>query len=478
MHISVKSETDKKNNQVFLIPVSENLVPEWFTPDETLYIKKHTQNKSDVIVINRITQLIVLITVDLANDENTSSEILRRKGNQLLTILGKEEITAFDLVTTLENRELILAFLEGVLLGNYQFLKYFTNTKDKKQSKLNDINIVSEIIKPKHIKRLKNITDAVYFTRNLVNEPFSYLTINQFVSELKQMAKQSKINIEVLTKKQIESLKMGGLLAVNQGSKENPAFVILEWKPEKPINKAPVVLVGKGIVYDTGGYSLKPTAQSMDYMKCDMAGAATVAGIIKAIADNEEKLHLIALIPITDNALSEKSYVPGDVIKMHNKLTVEVLNTDAEGRLILADALSYAANLNPDLVIDMATLTGAAAVAIGIHGMVVMGTAPEADFSLLQKTGNRTYERIVQFPLWEEYKKDIESGIADIKNIGGREGGAITAGKFLECFVSYPWIHFDIATNAYIHKSHEYWPAGATGVGIRLIYNFLLNKYN
>jgi len=228
---------------------------------------------------------------------------------------------------------------------------------------------------------------------------------------------------------------MGGLLAVNKGSIDPPTFTIMTWKPEKHINKKPFVLVGKGIVYDTGGLSLKPTHDGMDYMKCDMAGAATVAGAMYAIAKAKLPLHVIALAPATDNRPDGNAYVPGDVVKMYDGSTVEVLNTDAEGRMILADALSWAKKYDPELVIDLATLTGAALAAIGKYGIVGMGNAPREVMDQLKESGDAVCERIAEFPFWDDYAEMLKSDIADLKNIGGRYAGAITAG-IIPIFIS------------------------------------------
>ena len=267
---------------------------------------------------------------------------------------------------------------------------------------------------------------------------------------------------------------MGGLLAVNQGSLDEPTFSILEWKPKNAKNKKPIILVGKGIVYDTGGLSLKPT-KGMDIMKVDMAGAGTVVGAMHAIASNKLPKHVIGLIPATDNRPSGNAYAPGDVVTMFNKLTVEVLNTDAEGRMILADALGYADKYNPELVIDLATLTGAAARAIGHFGIVSMHKNAEKFHDQLKESGNVTHERLAEMPFWDDYDTLLKSDVADIKNIGGPIAGAITAGKFLSNFINYPWIHLDIAGPAYVETSYGYRGKGATGMGVRLLYNFIKN---
>ena len=269
---------------------------------------------------------------------------------------------------------------------------------------------------------------------------------------------------------------MGGLLGVNRGSPDPPTFNILEWKPKNAVNKAPIVLVGKGVVYDTGGLSLKPTPHSMDYMKCDMAGAAAVAGALYAVAKRKLPLHVVGLIPATDNRPGGRAYVPGDVLRMHNGLTVEVMNTDAEGRLIMADALSFGERYKPELVLDAATLTGAAARAIGTQGVVAMGTAPEKEFKALEEAGMAVHERVARFPFWDEYDKELDSDIADLKNLGGDLAGAITAGKFLARFTTRPYIHLDIAGPAFLHKPEPWKPRGGTGVGVRLFYRFLAQR--
>jgi len=212
-------------------------------------------------------------------------------------------------------------------------------------------------------------------------------------------------------------------------------------------------------------------------MKSDMAGAAAVVGVIYALSRLNWPVRVIGLIPATDNRPDGNAYAPGDIIKMHSGLFVEVMNTDAEGRMILADALSYAKKYDPDLVIDLATLTGSAAAAVGTIGTVAMGNAGKQIFDYLFEAGESSYERVVQFPLWEEYGKMLESENADLKNIGGREAGAITAGKFLERFTSYPWIHLDIAGPSFLHSVDGYRTVGGTGTGVRLLLEFIRRNY-
>jgi leucyl aminopeptidase len=213
----------------------------------------------------------------------------------------------------------------------------------------------------------------------------------------------------------------------------------------------------------------------MDTMKCDMAGAAAVSAAMFAIAKAKLNVHVIALIPATDNRPGENAYTPGDVIHMFDGQTVEVLNTDAEGRMILADALAYAKKYKPELVLDFATLTGAAAAAIGQYGIVCMGNADEKTKNKLKESGLNVHERLVEFPFWEDYGKLIKSDIADLKNIGGPVGGAITAGKFLEHFTDYNWMHFDIAGPAFLSSNDQYRGKNGTGVGVRLLFDFIQN---
>lgn len=364
------------------------------------------------------------------------------------------------------------AFAEGLALASYHFEKYFTKKEEKvrlKEIALADLN-------KGDVKELQALVDGTILARDLVNEPLSYLTASKLAEEAESAGLKYGFKVEVLTKKKIESLKMGGLLAVNRGSQDPPTFSILEYKSAQAKNTKPIVLVGKGVVYDTGGLSLKPTPGSMDSMKSDMAGAAAVIGTMSAIAQAGLDLHVVGLIPATDNRPGYNAYVPGDVVTMYDGSTVEVLNTDAEGRMLLADALAYAKNYDPSLVFDLATLTGAAAIAIGKYGVVAMGTAEEGVFDQLRSAGDAAYERIAQFPFWEEYDELLKSTIADQKNIGGREAGAITAGKFLQKFTDYPWVHLDIAGPAFLNAAHHYRSTGGTGVGVRLMYHFLKSQ--
>lgn len=365
------------------------------------------------------------------------------------------------------------SLLEGLTLSNYQFTKYLSK-KDEKEFKLKNI-YVGENCDDSDINELRNIIKAVSWARDMVNEPVSYLNAETLAKEITSFTNSTDLNVTVLEKTQIESLKMGGLLAVNQGSVDPPTFTIIEHKPDNPINEQPIVLVGKGVVYDTGGLSLKPTPNSMDVMKSDMGGAACMAGAIYLVGLQKLPVHVIALIPATDNRPGLNAYAPGDIVQMFNGSTVEVKNTDAEGRMILADALSYSAKYDPKLVIDAATLTGAAYRAIGSHASIIMGNADDESFTKLEEAGAQTHERTVRFPFWDDYFEEMKSDIADLNNLGGPTAGMITAGKFLEHFVDAPYIHMDIAGPAWLEKQDGYRTKGGSGVGVRLIYQFLKN---
>lgn len=399
--------------------------------------------------------------------DDQKPEELRIAGSKVFSSLKKEDASLCLYGETTD----LLMVSEGILLSSYQFIKFFKDA-DKKKNGLKAIYFPSEVPQKK-LDELNSIEKAVFWARDRVNEPLSHLNATQLSERIAELAPEAGFTVQILEKTQIESLKMGGLLAVNRGSIDPPTFTIVEYKPEKAINKKPIVLVGKGVVYDTGGLSLKPTKGSMDSMKCDMGGAACVIGAIYLAALQKLKIHVIALVPATDNRPGMNAYAPGDVITMFDGTTVEVLNTDAEGRMILADALAYANKYKPELVIDAATLTGAAVAAIGTKASIVMGNADDKYFDSLVKAGNETHERVVRFPFWEEYANDVKSPIADLKNLGGPHAGMITAGKFLEHFVKYPYIHMDIAGPAWLDSKENYKGQGGTGYGVRLLYNFL-----
>ncbi len=443
--------------------------------DEKEFVLTQLKNDKKSITLNRYKSIIFFIVIDEKKNENEEKELARKAADKLIAQLNDLKIAELLISAPGEKATLLLAFAEGLALANYQFLKYFKDAAEKGNS-LKTIFVEHRDVREPKCDELCIVVEATNTARTLVNEPLSYLTATVLSEEIKKLGKKAGFKVEVFDKQRIEALKMGGLLAVNKGSIDPPTFTILEWKPANAKNKKPLVFVGKGIVFDTGGLSLKPTKGSMDLMKSDMAGAAAVAGSIYAIAKAKLPVHVVGLVPATDNRPDGNAYAPGDVIQMMSGLNIEVLNTDAEGRMILGDALHYAKKYEPQLVIDLATLTGAAVAAIGKYGIVSMGTATEKQMSKLAESGNNVSERLAPMPFWDDYAELLKSDIADMKNIGGPHAGAITAGKFLERFTDYPWIHLDIAGPSFVEQRDSYRGIGGTGVGVRLLFDFVKNS--
>ncbi|GAB3812717.1 hypothetical protein GCM10028895_04060 [Pontibacter rugosus] len=372
----------KNANLVLIAAAGEAAQLPELKSEEQAYVQQQVQQESKLILLNRYSHRVYVVIAPEGKAENARNEALRQAGYTLLKQLKAEkteEITLVDKTST--GASLYLA--EGIYLSNYTYIKH--KTKDAKPSSLQSITIADEQVSEAQVQELAYVLEAVLQSRDLVNEPHSHQSASQFSEQLETLAKEAGFKIEVLDEVKIQTLKMGGLLAVNQGSEEPPTFNIMEWKPENAKNTKPYVLVGKGVVYDTGGLSLKPTPNSMDFMKSDMAGAAAVAGVLYAVAKNKLPLYVIGLVPATDNRPGGQAVAPGDVITMHDGTTVEVMNTDAEGRLILADALSFAKKYEPELVLDFATLTGSAMRAIGKQAAVAMGTAGDDTMSALKK---------------------------------------------------------------------------------------------
>lgn len=440
------------------------------------FIKKEIENERDQILLQELNIYHFYIPVKKENPNPELLERLRTKGNQILMALNGAKASEVCINNLTVEGEFSLAVAEGMALGNYQFLKYLKDKK-KRQNSFQTIHITDKKVSSRDAEELQHVVEATHLARTLINEPLSYLSAVQFSKEMTKAGKDCGFGVKVLNKKDIEAKKMGGLLAVNAGSIDPPTFTVMEYKHDKAKNKKPIVLVGKGVVFDTGGLSLKPTPGSMDEMKCDMSGGAAVIGAIAAMAMNDLHVHVIGLVPATDNRPGMNAVCPQDIITMSDGTTVEVLNTDAEGRLILADALVYAKQYKPELCIDLATLTGSAVRAVGAYASAIMGTAEQKVMDQLAESGMNTWERTIQFPMWKDYGEEMKSDIADLKNLGGPNAGQITAGKFLQHFTDYPWIHIDIAGPAYINAASAYRTKGGTGVGVRMLYDFVKNNY-
>ncbi|MDF7811216.1 leucyl aminopeptidase [Hymenobacter sp. YC55] len=466
---------------VFIVPAGTTELPISAAADlpeaARSYVADQLATESKLIRLNQYSHHHYYIVAP-ATDKITphlAAEALRKSGHQLHAQLKADKVRQLYVVDLTETGALSLA--EGLALTAYQFEGYKTDEKSKKAPDLQKLILVGSHITATQVQELAGVLQGVFLARDLVNAPLNKLNATQFAERMAAAGEEVGYHTEILDLVRIEALRMGGLLAVNQGSPEPPTFTIMEYKPAGATNAKPYVLVGKGVVFDTGGLSLKPTPNSMDMMKLDMAGGAVVTGVLYALAKNQVPLHVIGLVPATDNRPGGLAFAPGDVITMYSGLTVEVLNTDAEGRLLLADALAFAKKYDPELVLDFATLTGAAARAIGKEGIVAMGTAGDEWMHELKQAGHRTHERLVEFPLWDEYADHIKSDIADINNIGKGEAGAISAGKFLERFIEgYPWVHFDIAGPAYLTAPDSYRGKGGTGTAVRLTYDFLKTK--
>lgn len=370
------------------------------------------------------------------------------------------------------------AVTEGAILGLYRFRHYITKNKDNNSREIKELKIaVSEKDKKQveqAIEKGRIIAESVNWARDLVNEPGNRMTPENMAEAARVLARDFGLNVEVLEEEQIKKAGMGGLLGVSQGSQQPPRFIILTYKG-RDSDEVDIALAGKGITFDSGGISIKPS-ERMGEMKGDMAGGASVMAALRAVAQLKPKINVTALVPATENLPSGTAMKPGDIITAMNGKTIEVLNTDAEGRLVLADALSYATKIGAKSIIDIATLTGACQVALGNNCTGAFSN----NRGLVEKViaaGNEVGEQAWQLPMFAEYREQLKSDIADIKNIGTRYGGAITAAKFLEEFVdSTPWVHLDIAGTSDTDKEKGHLVKGATGVPVRTLVNFILSK--
>ncbi|MDQ7010592.1 MAG: leucyl aminopeptidase, partial [Mariprofundaceae bacterium] len=371
----------------------------------------------------------------------------------------------------------VQAVAEGIWLGLYTFKKYQTKKDENRRALRSAVIMVPSRrdidAAETAVAYARGVCAGTNFARDLANEPGNVCT-PEFLGNQAAALKHKKLKVTVMDKKAIEKAGFTALLAVNQGSAKEPRFIVLEYAGGKK-NEAPVALVGKGLTFDAGGISIKPAAQ-MDEMKFDMCGAAAVLGIFRAATELNLPVNLLGVIASTENLLGAAAYKPGDIITSYKGVTIEVQNTDAEGRIILSDALAWAAGKKPAEIIDFATLTGACVIALGAQATGLMGTG-EKVIRGLKKSGDHTHDRVWQLPLYDEYQEQIKSEIADIKNIGGREAGTITAACFLSRFVDdIPWAHLDIAGTAWNMKGTDISPKGATGAGVRLVVDYLRQK--
>ena len=396
----------------------------------------------------------------------TAARVVRARGYTALSLPVLRDRVLGDAATTAQ------AVVEGALLGLYRYDRLKQVPKHEKSKHIEAITLVVErsgdVAGAKRaVEKAEIIAEAVGLARDLINGPANLVTPTMLANEARALAKRYRLKCTVIPFAQLKRLGFGGLVGVAQGSNHPAQFIVLEYRPTRA--KATFALCGKGITFDTGGISLKPSSK-MELMKYDMAGAAAVLGTVKAAAELKLPYTIIGIIAATENMPSGTAQRPGDVVKTLSGKTVEVLNTDAEGRLVLADCLHYAKRFKPDCVVDLATLTGACVVALGSEAVGLM-TKNERLASLINQAGKATYERVWRLPLWDEYGPAIKSDIADLRNVTNTgEAGTITAAKFLEEFAEgLNWAHLDIAGTAWAEKDRPYIPKGAVGIGIRLL---------
>ena len=428
-----------------------------------------------------------LFILGLGNPKQCTMEVLRQGGAALYHAQKKEKIakvavqadSVFGGARPSEVNEAVQAFCEGYLLASYEY-------KDMKKPEAKPFAVegltflgMKSAALVKATERATFVSGAVNFARSLGDRPGNVLTPTEFSRLVEKMAKDKGIKCTILGRKEMEKEKMGLLLGVAQGSAEEPKLIVLEHMKGRKSDK-PIALVGKGLTFDSGGISLKP-ADRMEEMKYDMMGAATVAGVMQALADLKIARNVVGVIAATENMPGGKAQKPGDVQRSMSGKTVEIINTDAEGRLILADAMEYVQKyFAPQAMADFATLTGAVVVALGTVTTGVMGNHAGL-MDDVKKASKVTEERVWELPLYEEYAEDLKSSTADIRNSGNREAGSSKAGTFLKFFVDskLPWVHFDIAGSAWFRKDINYHPSrGASGAMVRLVTYWMENWRN
>jgi leucyl aminopeptidase len=409
------------------------------------------------------------VLVGVGELDKLTLDDLRRAG----AAIARQSSKAASLATTLAGvapslprADAAQAVVEGIALGAYQFLEY---KRDPKPTKLTSATLVGDESASVRsaIARGSTIADAVAWARNQVNQPAEAKPPAGMADEARKLLRGRGVTVEVLDVPQLERQKLGGVLGVGRGSDQTPRFLKLTYAPSGGRGR-PLAFVGKGVVFDSGGLSLK-TGAGMETMKCDMSGAAAVIGAMSALQALGVKTRVTGYVPLVENMPSGNAIRPGDVLRIRNGKTVEVLNTDAEGRLILADALSLASEDKVAAVVDVATLTGACVVALGEKIAGLMGN-DDAWLDQVKAAADRAGERVWPLPLPADYRRGIDSPVADMKNVGPREGGTLTAGLFLQEFVDgVPWAHLDIAGPAFIAAEDGYMPRGGTGFGVRTL---------
>ena len=469
-------------NYVFTDEVSSLSISE-ITPDFDPIIREITESNefrakdgTISIVHNNVGSGIKrALLLGMGDKKNLDPEKTRNLTGKVVNKAKELGISEFVLIPFKNmDKEHLSAMVEGIKLSDYSFNNY---KRDEDRSDLNQVRILIRNDMKNSLKIIQHsvvVSDAVIFTRDISNLPPNDCSPKDLATHSKKLSENQKVKVRVIEKEEMKSYGFEGILAVGKGSASSPKLIVLEYSGST--KKRPIVIVGKAVTFDTGGISIKPS-EKMEEMKFDKCGGCNVLGIMKAVSDLGLDTNVIGIIPAVENMPSGSSYRPGDIIKMYNRKTVEVLNTDAEGRIILGDALSFAVKtFAPKTIIDMATLTGAAIIALGTNVAALVGNDEDLVTKILEYS-NQTGEKIWQLPLFEEYKEQLKSSNADMKNIGGRSAGAITAAAFLSNFVEdTPWVHLDIAGTAWTQegtKEKSYNPKGATGFGIRTIVKYI-----
>jgi leucyl aminopeptidase len=422
-----------------------------------------------------------IIFIGLGKEQELNGEKIRIALAK--AVKKSRELKARNLYVQLINSEelcygaIVKSMIEGLRFGDYKFDKYKTDKKEQSDLEVCISGVPDDRYQDTeaYIKEANNIAHATIIARNLVNEPANVIYPETLAEEVIDYGNQFGFEVEVFDELQIDELKMNAFLSVAEGSDKSPRLIVMRYFGDEA-NKSEILgLVGKGLTYDSGGYSLKPT-DGMVTMKCDMGGAAAVIGAISAIANQKLKLNVVAVVAACENMISSGAYKPGDIIGSMAGKTIEVLNTDAEGRLTLADAVYYIVEKEKaSRVIDVATLTGAALIALGTTTTAVVGNNDEF-YKELETASRKSGEKVWQLPAFDDYKKLLKSDIADLKNIGGRHAGTITAGLFIGEFVqNKPWLHLDIAGTAWIDAEKDYYSKGGTGAGVRTLYYLAKN---
>lgn len=416
-----------------------------------------------------------LLLVGLGKEEDICAESYREAAGVAAKKASSLEISEIDVFIKAASSEIASATVEGLILGAYSFNELKNIKKPERDFAFGSITLISD---DNHSEKLNDayiIASATNATRDLCNLPGNHLTPTIFANKAEAMAKKTGLSCTVLGEAEMEEEKMGSLLSVSRGSDEEAKLIVLEHKPKTAKIDKTIALVGKGLTFDAGGISLKPAA-NMHEMKRDMSGGGAVFGAMQAIAELDLPIHVVGIIPSSENLVNGKANKPGDIVTAKNGTTIEILNTDAEGRLILADALTYAERFNPEYVVDVATLTGAMMISLGDVVTGMMGSSDEL-MEELKRAGEETHDRVWQMPLYKDYDQQLKSPVADIANIGGRNAGSITAAMFLSYFTkNYKWAHLDIAGTAWSEAKKSYSPKGSSGSAVRLFVQFVRNQ--